>query len=156
MFAQGRVTESDYVHSMIVHMRPRPAAKALWGLIILFMVFVAVNNRESIWALILALIGGFFFLYLPYKAKKSFRIYKGIKEPLTMETRDDGLFIKRENGEGLIPWTHIHRYKASKRAVLLYITDSLYYLIPSHFFTSHAEFQEFLKLLESYLGKPPF
>lgn len=153
MQVQGNLKESDFVASTFVHLRPRPFF-AVIGILLLCLAGLTVFLGHSFLLLfILIYIGGIFFLYMPFKAKQNFRQNKALNESITMEVGDKGLFFKRVNAEGLVPWSHIMKWKSNKKLCLLYITKNMFHVVPSHLFASQDEFQMFLKMLESHLGK---
>ncbi len=69
-----------------------------------------------------------------------------------MEVRDDGLFFKRETGEGLVPWSHIIKWRFNHKVILLYPTSNLFYLVPQSFFNNVQDYQSFQMLLKTRLG----
>lgn len=153
MIVQGRCKESDYMSAQFLHLRPRPAF-AVVGILLLGLAVWALFDSRS-----LILLGCLIFLvaicafYIPFKAKRTFRQYKALSEPIVMEVREDGLFFKRQNGEGLVPWSHIIKWRSSKTLVLLYPADNLFYIVPSHFFDAPEMYNSFLEALRARLGK---
>jgi hypothetical protein len=94
-----------------------------------------------------------FAIYIPYKARRTFRQYKALSEPLLVEVRTDGLFVKRDLGEGFIPWSHIIKWRSNKKLVLLYPAENVFHLIPLHLFDGPEAFNSFISTLKSNLGK---
>lgn len=154
MFAQGQLKEDDYVAAQFLHLRPRPVFFVI-GIILLVLyalvLVIALFNGfyDLLYSILLIGLGGFF---LQFQSKRLFRQYKALSEPVTMEVREDGLFFKRTNGEGLVPWSHIHKWRNNKRLVLLYPAGNVFHMIPSHFFVDSDAFQAFISTLGTKLG----
>ncbi len=151
MIAHGQLREADYIAAQWLHLRPRRTFAVL-GVLILCMALWALWVSRS-WVLLTCL--GYlvvWVLYIPFTAKRSFRQHKALSEPVEMQVRSDGLFFKRENGEGLIPWSHITKWRWNKRLVLLYPTSNLFHMIPSHFFETEEMFRSFRDQLQEMVG----
>jgi len=92
------------------------------------------------------------FVFIPWRAKRSYKQYKALSEPVSVEVRDDGLFFKRENGEGLLPWSHIVKWRQNKKLLLLYPTNNVFHLIPHHFFSTPEAFSAFKEVIRGHVG----
>lgn len=153
MTVQGQLKETDYVTAQFLHVRPRPFFTFI-GLILLGLAVLALIYTRSLPLLVsLICLIGIFVFYMPYKARRIFRQYKALSEPVTMEVREEGLFFKRTNAEGLVPWSHIIKWRNNNKLALLYPAGNVFHMIPSHFFVNSEEFQTFLKTLRVKLGK---
>lgn len=150
---QGSLQEADYLAAQRLHIRPRPIF-AVVGLMLLAVALVMLYASRS-WTLALALAFLFvvLFVYEPFKAKRLFRQYKALSQRTIVEIRDNGLFFKHENGEGLVPWSHVIKWRSNDKLLLLYPASGLFYLLPSHFFPSPDAFREFVTQVQSKLGK---
>jgi len=152
---RGQLKEDDYVAAQFLHLRPRPWLALVGALLVVMMIGAALyapTTAAGISGALIFLIV-YFALLLPWKARRFFRQYRALGEPVAIEIRDDGLFFKRENGEGLVPWTHIVKWRASDKLLLLYPVANLFHLIPAHFFDRPEDFRTFLVLIEERLGK---
>ncbi len=151
--AEGTILEGDYVRAQYLHIKPRPLFAVL-GLLILIMVVVVFLFMPN-WILAgalayLILWAGFL---IPWFAKKNYRQYKAISEPMTLEVREDGIFFKRKNGEGLLPWMDIVKWRQNKSLFLLYPANNLFHLVPKHFFSNSERFDDLAKVLVAKLEK---
>jgi len=153
MSISGQLKEGDYVAAQFLHMRPRRVYAIIGVLLSCLAILAVVYSHSLILILCLAYLAGCFFIYLPFRAKRTFRQYKALSERMTVEIRDDGLFVRRINGEGLVPWSQIMKWRNNRKLVLLYPAGSVFHLIPSHFFPNENDFKSFLDTLESRLGK---
>lgn len=149
----GSIKEADYVAAQWLHIKPRPVFAV--GGSLLLLLFLAVLIVAPNWELPLglAVVASTLFIYTPYKARQAFRQYKALAEPVSIEVRDDGLFFKRTTGEGLVPWSHVMKWRHNRKLLLLYPTTHLFYLIPAHFFESSAAFMNFASLIETKIGR---
>jgi hypothetical protein len=104
------------------------------------------------WMLIIAAYFVSSFAFLIWQAKRTFRQYKALSDPYTIEIRSDGLYFSRQKGQGLLSWDEVIQWKQNNQLVLLYPTSNLYYVIPASVFQNSAHFQSFKELLISQLG----
>lgn len=153
MTITGTITESDYVAAQFLHMRPRVVFAVIGVLLVgLYLWFVLMRPKPFPIALLVFMVG-YFTVYLPWAAKSAYRKYKAISEPVELELREDGLFARNPHAQSVTPWDHIGRWRKGKLMVLLYPTDNLFMIVPSHMFGSPEHYAEFTKALESRLGK---
>lgn len=154
MIAQGTARESDYVTSSFLEARP---LVIIFGLLLSCVVplvlYRAVGAVSSLGIVVLSLI--FLILSLRLTAKRNFRRESDPVKPMAFELREEGLFFKREDEEGrLVPWSDFVKWKKTRKVVLLYpTTGTSLFLIPSHFFKTDAQFDRFLTIVTSKLGK---
>lgn len=150
---QGCIKEADYVAAQWLHIKPRPVF-AVVGILLLVLAAALLIHKLD-WTLIVALsiLVGSLFIARPYQARRTFRQYKALAEPMSIEVRDDGLYFRRETGEGLVPWSHIRKWRRDSKLLLLYPASSLFYLIPSHLFENDAAFSDFVSLIETKTGR---
>jgi|SRR5581483_7444964 len=148
----GTLRESDYVAAQFLHARPRPVFAAVGLLLLLAFVWALAASASAAMFGVLVWLVAFFVLYLPWRAKRNFRQYKALSERVSAEVREDGLFFKRETGEGLVPWSHVNKWRVGKALVLLYPSSNVFYLIPSHFFPDPEAFALFVATLRGRLG----
>ena len=151
MIIKGTCTEQDFVASQFLHLRPRPWL-AVAGIIIICLALWALLRAPSIWfgaAFLYLVLWG---LYIPFKAKRAFRQFKAMSEPTEIHVRDTGLFFKRTNGEGLVPWDEILKWRSNSKLVLLYPTSMVFYLVPAHFFDGAESYSAFIKIIQARVG----
>ncbi|MHC9511069.1 YcxB family protein [Kangiella sp. M94] len=90
-----------------------------------------------------------FFVLIPWRVKKVYHEYSAIQEPTSISFSDEGLEFSSANGKGLFPWSDIRKIKKNNSLILIYPNRINFHLIPSHFFNSKEEFDEFAKLVDS-------
>lgn len=149
---QGSLKEADFLAAQRLHAKPRPVFAVIGVLlVILALVTLYLSHSWSLGAALAFLL--LFFVYEPFRARRLFRQYKALSEPTTVEPRDDGLYFKRENGEGLVPWSQVIKWRSNDKVLLLYPASGFFYLLPSHFFQNVDAFEEFVRLVEGKLGR---
>lgn len=153
MAIQGTLCESEYLAAQRLHLKPRPILAVVGVVLIIAALGAAYVDRS--WWLILALayLAAAFFVYMPFKQRRTFRQYKALSEAVTVEVRDEGLFFKRANGEGLVPWSHITKWRSNGKLLLLYPASNVFHLLPASFFPNQESFIKFVKLIEAKVGK---
>ncbi len=70
------------------------------------------------------------YIVVPYSARRMYRQYKGIQEPMTVELSDDGLRLGSVDGEAILRWGMIFRWRQNDQFVLIYKMPMLFYLVP--------------------------
>ena len=89
---------------------------------------------------------------IPWHAKRTFRLYKALSERFSVDTRPEGLYFRRTNGESLLPWDHIVKWRSNRKVLILYPTTNIYHLIPARLFTDSDAYKAFAKMLEEHVG----
>jgi len=135
-------------------MRPRPGFKVAGIIVVLlfFAVFIWKLCRPSEWddgtaimAIALVYLLAYFFVLLPWRAKRSFKQNKFLEHKTTFRIDGSGLHTSSELGSVSIPWDHLRKWKENDGLVLLYLTDRMYYVFPKRLFESDS-WQEFRDL----------
>lgn len=152
MRIEGIVREADYIRSQYLHLRPRPVLAALGILILGLLIWALLSVPGWILPAAVAYLSLVFLVILPYRGRRNYRQYKALSEPTTIELRDEGIFFKRTNGEGLLPWSQIIKWRESKTLVLLYPANNMFHLVPRHFFATPDAFATFKEALRSRVG----
>lgn len=154
---QGQIREEDYLTAQRLHLRPRLPFLIL-GCVLFAVITPLALSKDVGEGLLLfgvfALSLGLAFHSMFYRQpRRTFRQYKAIAEPQTIDVQGRGLYFKRANGEGLVPWQEIVKWRSNESLLLLYPANNVFYLIPRHFFSSGGEFSDFLTLVETKIGK---
>src|SRR5262249_15016095 len=99
----------------------------------------------------LGYLGIYFGFWYPLKARRIYRQYKAVGLPFTAEITDQGIQIDSELGSGLLPWSHIRKWREGSSVFLLYPADALYHILPKDVF-SQESMREFRNTLNERLG----
>jgi hypothetical protein len=151
--AEGTLNEVDCVEAKWLHCR-RPT------LLVVFLLYVAAADlllwmiHAPWWVLaalppILIATGA---MAVPWHAKRSFRLYKALSERFSIDARPEGLFFKRTNGESLLPWDHIVKWRSNRKVLIMYPTTNIYHVVPARLFADSQAFEAFAKMLEEHAG----
>ena len=141
MRVEYRITEDDYARAMWLNwMHKFPRAGTALAVILALLVLsewwlppdVApiVTGVVIAYLVMLAILPGAAFFLVPLAARRSYRNYKAIHEPMAVELCDDGLQFSSINGESRLAWRLIFRWHQSDRFVLIYMMPRLFYIVP--------------------------
>ena len=70
------------------------------------------------------------YLALPRRTRRLYRQHKILHQPCTIGWTEAGLSIDSANGRTLHPWPDFHRRLVGRRAVLLFLNDQLFFILP--------------------------
>ena len=145
----GKILERDYVAAQYLHLKPRKTF-AFIGIALLILATISLIVSFS-WVMLacLAYLFGYYFLFIPWQAAKSYRQYKAMQELITFEFRDSGIFSESKKGSGIIEWNEIIKIKNNKKLLLVYPTNTLFHIFPNHFFQNDEEFDSFVEKIKS-------
>ncbi len=156
---------SDYVKSQFLHLRPKPIWKIVGMLLLLLLLWAlyhtwkeALETGEystSFWIFIgcIAYMIGYFFMYIPFQARRIFKQQKAFHTPFTVLFNDDGIDSKSDLGDVNIPWSHIIRWKENDKLFLLYHSDVIFQFIPKRLILEDDIVNELRKLFNAKVGK---
>lgn len=137
MKTEYTITEIDYVNAMKLFTRISSRTTILYVIALLMLGFVAVNGSPILKnAAIGGLIGGVAVIFLvrfvinPVLSRKHYRKYKAIQEPLFIQLMDEGVQFSNFDGEGLLRWEKIHKWRQNEEYVLIYPMPRIYHIIP--------------------------
>ncbi len=152
---RGKITERDYMIAQWVHIRPRPLFAGLGIFILLAAIAVLCADFASgkpgaakWWAL-----GGLLYLILsfgiwvPYKARRTFRQYKAIQAPFTWRITDAELHVESERGSAVVPWSDFIKWRRGCGLFLIYPNDSIFHLLPDRLLSSKDQIRQIEELL---------
>jgi YcxB-like protein len=153
MLAEGSIKERDYIMAQFLHIRPRPVFTVIGTLLLAVLTWAVFMGFSSLLLFgAIAYLIVFFFVYTPWWARKTFLQYKALSESVSMQVRSDGLFFKRQNGEELVPWSYIVKWRNNKKLLLLYPANNVFYIVPNHFFAKQEDYITFIDTVKGYLG----
>ncbi len=111
MKIEGVVSQSDFLRSQYLHIRPHPAFSVL-GIILCLLAILLLTISFS-WLLLACLmyLTVHFFVLIPWRAKKVYREYSAIQKQTSISFNDKGLEFSSTNGKSLLPWSDIRKIK---------------------------------------------
>jgi hypothetical protein len=70
------------------------------------------------------------FVLTPRRARRHYRQYKAIREPIAAELTEAGMRFSNEDGEAILPWSKIFQWRQNNQFILIYGMPVLYYIVP--------------------------
>lgn len=164
VLAEGVLRESDYVAAELLNQRARIFDIFLYIAIIAPFFFITFpHTSKNVFGLMVGivlftLIGIVFLallfgLFIIVSAKNEFRQHRVLSEPLKLYADGSGVRIKRPNEELFLPWSHIHKWRSSRKLIILYASSQVFFILPSHIFPEHAAFFDFITTVKSHRKK---
>ena len=153
VLVEGTLNEADSVDAKWLHLwRPM--------LVIFFMLYVAAAELlmwmiHAPWWVLVALppiLVATVVITIPWHSKRTFRLYKALSEHFSVDSRPEGLFFRRTNGESLLPWDHVVKWRRNRKVLILYPTTNIYHVMPARLFTDSEAYEAFAKILEKHVG----
>jgi hypothetical protein len=148
----GTLQLDDLVRAQRLHLRPR-RAYARVGVVLLALggvtaIVLLVAPGEWHWGRLvmpacLAYLFASWYSLLPYLARRQYAQQKDLQRELSFHAAEDGLHARNELGQAIRPWSDIRKWKEDEHLFLLYITDSLYLMVPKRMFEQEAELAAF-------------
>ena len=138
MEVEFTITEDEYAKASVLFSRPSKKLKLFYFLAIVSMscsLFV-VNSVQLKFAIVGGLIGSvigfsvFRYVLAPWNARKQYRKYKAIKEPVIVSLLSSGILFKSNSGQGKLEWPYIHKWRQDENFVLIYQAPNLYHILP--------------------------
>jgi hypothetical protein len=139
MKVEYRITEDDYAKAMQLHEWRRvlrwPSAIARATILILLILGAwwlppDAAQIAAVCVVALAIAPAVRVYLVTHHARRMYRQYKGIQEPMTVELSDDGLRVGSVDGEAILPWRKILQWRQNDQFVLIYKMPMLFYLLP--------------------------
>lgn len=70
------------------------------------------------------------FVVTPNRARRHYRQYKGIQEPIAAELTEAGIKFSNSDGEAILPWSKVFQWRQNDQFILIYGMPILYYIVP--------------------------
>ena len=121
-------------------MRPRPVFAVLGVIVLGLFIWAASLDFDLLLFGFLVILAVYVLIVIPWHAKKTYRNYKALSLPVTVEVLDEGLRFESPTGNNLAPWDHFVKWRKNKNLILVYPTKRLFHLLPRHFFETSADF----------------
>jgi hypothetical protein len=152
--AEGILTEADSVDAKWLHFR-RPAVFVFFLLYVVFAELLMGMIHAPLWVLAVVppILVATVVVTIPWHAKRAFRLYKALSERFSVDARPEGLFFRRTNGESLLPWNHIVRWRRNRKVLILYPTTNIYHVLPARLFADAEAYEAFARMLDEQAGR---
>jgi hypothetical protein len=153
------ITEEDYVNSMKLYSRLLPGLALRLVLIVVFLLIASFLVPSILQSAILGgLVGGGLVLILgrfflgPMLARRHYRKYKAIQEPIQICLRDDGVEFTTVDAAGVVKWEKILKWRQNDEYLLIYLMPRLYHIIPKSIASGEFDFSLLVRMLGCKVG----
>jgi len=160
MKAEYKITEDDYVKALKLYGKLTPKLIIIYAVAIIILVLLAIYGSQIIrGGAIGALVGGSIavfggrFVVAPLLARRHYRKYKAIQEPMAVEFNDDGLMFYSTDAESKLKWNKILKWRQNSDYILVYLMPRLYHVIPKPLSNIGFKIDKLVALLEQNVGK---
>lgn len=136
------LTESEVVKAMQLHGEGSRIILWILGItgVALAVAGTVSEYRIVLWgALICGIIGYFstLFISIPRNAKNQFKQNRALRNEISMEVSAQGINFKSASGESKLIWSDIHKWKQGNGLYLLYITNTMFHMVPARALENH-------------------
>ena len=160
MEATYTISERDYVRAMKLFSKITPKVASIYAISIVALALTAFFGSPVLGAgAIGGLIGGLVVVVLgrliasPLRAKRHYRKYKAIHEPITIQLKAEGVGFATADGSGVIKWEKIFKWRQNDNYLLIYPMPRLYHIVPKAIANSGFNLSSLIEILQSKVGK---
>ncbi len=94
-------------------------------------------------------------LTLPLKARRAIRKQRALQHDVEISWNDQGASTRSLHGGATVPWEDFLGWKENNRVVLLYISESQFYVVPKRAFVDAASLEAFRELVARRIRSGP-
>lgn len=159
MKATYRISEQDYVDAMKLFAKLTPRIVIIYSLAVLSLATIAVFGSFALrGAAIGGLIGGISvsligrYVVSPFLARRHYRKYKAIHEEFEIELVDDGVRFENQNGNSIVTWDKVHKWRQNEVFVLIYPMPRLFYIVPKSLVSQRFDIGALTDKLQQHVG----
>jgi hypothetical protein len=160
MTATYHITEQDYVNGMRLHQRGTRSVKATYIILVASLAFLTVFGPERVRAMAIGgLVGGvavmllFQLLFMPMMARRHYRKYKAIQEPITIELKDEGVEFTTTDSHSVFKWDKILKWRQNEHYILIYPMPQIFFLITKTITNQSFDLAALTDNLTTHVGK---
>ena len=162
MKVQYRITENDYAHLARFHawrhFITRPSAMqfvvfggALLGIGVGVHPAAALIFAIAVVVFVILYAVGLFVL-TPSRARRHYRQYKAIQEPIAAELTETGVKFSNGDGEAILPWSKVFQWRQNNQFILIYGMPVLYYIVPKSIAREGFDIPLLVRRLAEHVG----
>lgn len=159
METEYAISEDDYLRAMRLFARITPKIALFYaGGIVILLLAAAFGSPVIRGGAIGGLIVAIFIVVVerlllgPILARRQYRKYKAIQEPVRVRLMDDGVQFSNADGSGVIRWDKIHKWRQDGAYLLIYLMPRMYYIIPKSVRDSGFELDRLIASLRANVG----
>ena len=162
----GTLTPAESVGAHYVHLRPRLSLGVIGTMLVLLVLasfvlpFVSPKFRtdsEITGFLFLATTLGFLVVlgavWLPRRIRQLHHQTKTAGLSVRLTADDSGFDYEREMARLTIPWAHVHKWRKSRKFLLVYLNDEQFLIIPARLIRDDASREILEEMLNRHVGR---
>jgi Na+/melibiose symporter-like transporter len=139
MKVQYRITENDYANLARFHawrnFVTRLAKPLVAFIVALLGIGLWIDPEVALMFVILVaayaiLVAAGLFLLTPIRARRHYRRYKAMQEPMAAELTETGVKFSNGDGEAILSWSKVFQWRQNDQFVLIYGMPILYHVVP--------------------------
>ena len=160
MQATYTISERDYVRAMKLFSKITPKVAGIYAIAVIGLASATffgppVIRDGAIGGLIGGLVVVVFgrLLISPLLAKRHYRKYKAIQEPITIQLTEEGVGFTTADGGGVVKWDKVFKWRQNDNYVLIYPMPRLFHIIPKTKIDSGFNLSSLIENLHSQVGK---
>ena len=161
MKAEYKISEQDYVNAVCLNVRFTLRDYIVYSVIALFYLGLVYFDPQIFWGWLTWMLGGAFvflfslrFIIVPFVARKHYRKYNTLFEPVSVKVDDEGVTFSTEQSHVVIEWEKVHKWREDDDYVLIYLMPRFFHIVPKSIDKDGFDLQKLLGLLQRKVGKP--
>jgi hypothetical protein len=164
MKVQYRITENDYANLARFHAwrhfiaGPLATQLAACGIIIaMFCIALWVRPGAAlffgiVFTVMMILYAASLLILTPSRARRQYRQYKAMQEPIAAELTETGVKFSNGDGEAILPWSKVFQWRQNDQFVLIYGMPILYYIVPKSIAREGFDIPLLVRRLAEHVG----
>jgi len=160
MPATYNISEQDYVNGMRLNLRATRTTTVSYTIIVASLAFLSVFGSEQVRGMAIGgLVGGtvvilfYHLVFVPMMAKRHYRKYKSIQEPITIELKDDGIEFITADSQSVLKWDKILKWRHDEHYILVYPMPQIFFLVTKTITRQGFDLDALIEALRSQVGK---
>jgi hypothetical protein len=142
MRVQYQITEDDYANVLRLHawrnLIARPSrTRLVAGVATVALLGMLPWTHPAMAPIVALAVSVFAILFVvsvlvltPGRARRHYRQYKGMHEPITAELTEAGIRLSNADGEAILPWSKIFQWRQNVQFILIYQMPLLFHIVP--------------------------
>lgn len=153
------ISESDCVKALRLYSKMTLKTALMFSIAVVILILIIIWGELGLKAIAIgALIGGVGghlvvrFIIGPFVAKRHYRNYKAIHEPIHIRLQDEGIEFSTVDVSGIVKWNNIYKWRQNKRYILIYQAPRLYQVIPKSIHDKGFDISLLVQELQKHVG----
>ena len=161
MKVQYRITENDYANLARFHAWRRFVTRSAKPLVAVIVALLCVGlwigpEVALIFVVVVAVYAILFavglFLLTPSRARRHYRRYKAMQEPMAAELTETGVRFSNGDGEAILLWSKVFQWRQNDRFILIYRMPILFHIVPKSIAREGFDIPLLVRRLAEHVG----